>query len=637
MSLTQDGRVGVLTTPLGKDVLVLQKFDGFEGLGELFEFHVDALSEQENLNFDKAIGQSCTIKLNTHDNKARVIDGILTEAQAVQKTADYYQYRLLLRPWFALLDHKSDCRTFLNKNVKDIIKDVFTRAGFSDYEFKTTADYDALPYTVQYRETDFKFCSRMMEQHGIYYFFKHAEGKHTLVMADSRASHEPNPDVPKLPYLPVGTRAMDFQQRLSAWSSHRRFRAGKVHLNDYDFEKPPKNLKAAKEASENYAHSKLELYDFRGKHNEKGKGEQYAQFRLEAEQSLDYRRRAGGDCPSAFPGSLINLDQHPTSSENQEYLIVRSHHRFGTQDYRAGSGGAGSYTGGVGAGTESYTGTYEFQQSDRPYRSQEKTEKPRVYGACTGLVVGDLGEGSEEISTEQHGRVRVQFPWDSAELSFWARVAQVWAGNNWGGQFIPRVGMEVLVEFEQGDPEYPVVVGCLYNGDNSFPYSLPGNKTQSGFKTNSSKGGGGYNELMFEDNKGSEQVRFHAQKDLDSVVENNETRKIGSDQTLTVGQNQTETIGNSRSVTVAVNNSATVGADNSVTIGAEDTLMVGANRTVMVGGMKTVMADAMITLMCGASSIVMTPGAIIITSPSIMLMGPTIMSGPGTIGPMPIV
>jgi len=622
MSITQDGRVGELITPLGKDVLVLQRFDGFEGLGELFEFHVDALSEQEDIDFDKAIGQSCTIKLKTYQGKTRIIDGILTEAQSIEKAQDYYRYLLVLRPWFALLGYKADCRTFLDKNVKDIIKDVFTRAGFSDYEFKTTADYDTIHYCVQYRETDLAFCSRLMEQYGIYYFFKHAEGKHTMVLADSRASHETNPDVPKLPYLPLGTRALDMQQRLGAWTSHRRFRTGKVHLDDYDYVKPPKNLKANKEAAEKYAHSKLEVYDFRGKHTEKDKGEQFAKFKLEAEQSLDHRRRAEGDCPSAFAGSLVTVEQHPTAAENKEYLIVRATHRFGTQEYRAGAGGgSGSYTGNSGGGGETYSGNYEFQPSDQPFRNQERTGKPRIYGICSGLVVANTGEDGEEISTEQFGRIRVQYPWDSAQQSYWARVAQVWAGNHWGGQFIPRVGMEVVVEFEQGDPDYPLVVGCVYNGNNPYPYDLPANKTQSGLKSDSSKGHGGYNELMFEDKKGSEKVRFHAQKDLESVIENNESRQVGNNQTLTVGNN--------RSVTVTTNDSLTVDMNRSVTISANDSLTVSANRTVT--------ADVMITLICGASSIVMTPGSIIINSPSIMLVGPTVMSGPGTIGGAPII
>ena len=632
MAITQDGRVGQLITPLGKDVLVLHKFDGHESLGEPFEFHVDALSEQANINFDQALGQSHTIKLATYQNKTRIIDGILTEAQGVDQIRDHYRYHLVLRPWFSLLGHKSNSRTYLNKNVKDILQDVYTRSGFSDFQFKTTADYDPIPYCTQYRETDQAFCSRLMEHYGIYYFFQHSEGKHTMVHANSRASHEPNPDIPKVPYLPVGGRGLRDQQRFGSWrNSQRRFRTGKVTLNDYDFTKPPQNLQATNEAATNYSHSKLEVSDWRGKYTQKEKGEQFAKIRLEAEQAVDCRRHGQGDCPSGFPGSLITLDQHPTSGENGEYLLVRAHHRFGTQSYSSGGGGSGSYAGGGGGGgTESHSGNFEFQPSDTPYRSQAQTEKPRVYGACIAQVVAAAGDGGEEISTNQYGQVQVQFYWDGAQQSFWARVAQPLAGSQWGGQFIPRVGMEVLVEFEQGDPDYPVVVGCLYNGNNMYPYDLPGNKTQSGVKSNSSKGGGGYNELMFEDQSGGELVRFHAQKDLNSVIENDETRKVGN--------NQTETIQNSRSATVTMNDSLTVDMGRSVTIATNDSLTVGANRTVTVAAMETVTADATITLLCGASSIVMTPGSIIITSPSILLNGPTVMSGPGVIGapPMPI-
>ncbi len=633
MALSQDGRVGELVTPLGKDVLVLQRFDGFEGLGELFEFHVDALSEQENIDFDKAIGRSCTIKLKTYEDKVRIIDGILTEAHSLEKTRDNYHYRLVLRPWFALLGYKATSRTFLNKSVKDILTEVFTKGGFSDYQFKTTANYDAIPYCVQYRETDLAFCSRLMEQHGIYYFFQHAEGKHTMMLADSRASHQPNPDIPKVPYLPVSVRGVNTQQRIGAWNSHRHFRTGKFVLNDYDFTKPPKDLKASNEATTDYNHSKLVVDDWRGKYSETDNGEKFAKIRLEAAQSLDNRRHSQGECPSAFPGSLINFEQHPNDSQNAEYLVVRSHHRFGTQSYSAQSGGAGSYAGGAGGGSESYSGNYEFQPSDCQFRSQLTTEKPRVYGACVGKVVG-----SGEINTDQYGQVQVQFFWDTMQQSYWARVVQPWAGNQWGTQFIPRVGMEVLVEFEQGDPDHPVVVGCLYNGTNGFPYSLPDNKTQSGVRTNSSTGGGGYNELMFDDQKGSEQVRFHAQKDLNSVIENDETRKVGNDQTETIQNNRSATVTMDDTLMVNMDRSVTVGADDSLTVGADRTVTVGANRTAIVGVAETVTADATVTIVCGASSIIMTPGSIIITSPSILLSGPTALSGPGVIGapPMPI-
>jgi type VI secretion system secreted protein VgrG len=253
------------------------------------------------------------------------------------------------------------------------------------------------------------------------------------------------------------------------------------------------------------------------------------------------------------------------------------------------------------------------------------TPKPRIYGIQTAKVVANTGEDGEEISTDEHGRIWVKFYWDrEPQKTCPIRVAQVWASKEWGGQFIPRIDMEVVVEFLEGDPDRPLVTGCVYNGDNKYPYKLPDNKTQSGLKSDSSKGHGGYNELMFEDKKGSELVRFHAEKDLESLIEHDEKRKIGNDQTLTVGSNQTEKIENSRSVTVMMN----------------DSLTVDMNRTVNVMAMDALTATTSITLTCGASSITLLPQSILINSPTIVITGTTAMSGPGTIGtapPLPIV
>jgi type VI secretion system secreted protein VgrG len=519
MSITQDGKVAELVTPLGTDVLCLEKFDGFEGLGELFEFHVDALSEQENIDFDQALGRSCTIKLRTYNGKTRLFDGILTQAQWIEKGDDYFRYRLVLRPWFALLGYKADCRIFLDKNVKEIIQEVFDKSGFNDYDDKTTGDYDPIPYCVQYRETDLAFCSRLMEQYGIYFFFKYSEGKHTMVLADSRASHDANPDVPTLPYMPLAPGNLDMQQRLGAWTSQRRFRTGKVQFNDYDYLQPPKNLLAPNEASESYAHSKLEVYDYPGKYKDEDKGKNFSRIRLEAEQCYDHRRFAEDDAPSLFPGSLVTVERHPLSSENKEYLVVRCNHSYGVQKYRA------STTGPV---KEIYQGFCEFLPSDIPFRMLPLTPKPRVLGIETAKVVGKKGEDSEEISTDANGHVWVQFYWDrEPQKTCPIRVAQVWAGKNWGGVFIPRIGMEVVVQFLEGDPDRPLITGCVYNGDNEYPWSLPDNKTQSGWKSDSSKGHNGFNELRLEDKKDSEEIFVHAEKDLNTVILNTESRVIG--------------------------------------------------------------------------------------------------------------
>jgi type VI secretion system secreted protein VgrG len=535
--LKQSDRVADFTTPLGKDVLVLINVNGSEGLGELFEFNIEALSEQENLDFDKALGQGCTLKLKAYAGKDRIYNGILVQAQSFGKREDYHRYKMVLRPWLWLLGHKADCRIFLDKDVKDVIKDVFTKAGFNDFEFRTNSDYDKIPYCVQYRETDLAFVSRLMELYGIYYFFEHSDGKHTMVLADSRSSHKAIPDLPKVSFIPLTKGELRGEQHLYEWVSERRFRTGKVQFNDYDYLKPKKNLLAPSEASEKYAHSKLEVYDYPGKYDEEDKGKKLSRFRLEAEQAFDHRRLIHGDAASLVPGGLVTVEKHPTDAENREYVVVRSNHRFASHHYRTISTPdkdvdmvkealQAHHTGDD--KDQVYHGDYEFQPSDRPFRMMPVTPKPRIYGIQTAKVVGKKGEEGEEISTDEHGRIWVQFFWDrEPQLTCPIRVAHSWASKKWGQIFIPRVGMEVVVEFLEGDPDRPLVVGAVYNGDNKVPYDLPDNKTMGGMKSDSSKGGNGYNEFVLEDKKGSENIRMHAEKDNDVTVRNAHTLKIG--------------------------------------------------------------------------------------------------------------
>ena len=594
--LGQSERLAELKTPLGKDVLVLARFEGTEGLGELFEYHVEAVSEEENIDFDKAIGQSCTVKLKTFKEKERFYDGVLTEARWVGMKQDFFHYRLVLRPWLWLLGHKADSRIFLDKNVKDIIRDVFSKAGFSDFEFRTSGDYDKIEYCVQYRETDLAFVCRLMEQFGIYYFFEPNDGKHLLVLADARSSHKPIPELPKVPFYALVDKDLHMEQHLSEWTWERRFRTGKVQFNDYDYLQPKKDLKAPKEASEKYTHSKLEVYDYPGKYDEKGKGEKFAQYRLEAEQALDRRRYPNGDAPSLYPGGLVTVEKHPTSAENKEYLIVRASHMFSSQYYRGGT------PGGDNDPDQIYYGHYEFLQSDRPFRNLPLTPKPRIYGIQTAKVVGKKGEDSEEISTDEHGRIWVQFHWDrEPQKTCPIRVAQVWAGPKWGGQFIPRLGMEVVVEFLEGDPDRPLVTGCVYNGDNKYKYTLPDNKTQSGLYSDSSKGHGGYNEFMFEDKKGSEDIKMHAEKDHSVTVKDTETWTIGSDFTSHKGPE-------SRNVTLK-------NGDDKLDISTgNQTVTIAQKQTTKANSDITIESLTKITLKVGDSTIVMDPMSITIKS-----------------------
>jgi type VI secretion system secreted protein VgrG len=598
--LTQDTRIAQLSTPLGKDVLVFVRFDCTEGLSELFEYRIEALSEQADLDFDKAIGQQCSVKVRLYGQE-REFCGILVEAQWIGVKQDYYIYRLVLRPWFWLLSHTTDCRIWQDKKVPEIIKEVFQDRGFTDFESKLTDEgsYPKREYCVQYRETDLNFVCRLMEEEGIYYFFKHSGGKHTLVMADSKGSHQPVPGLAKIPYAPPGGEYNRKEQRIYEVTSERKFRTGKVALNDYDYEKPNANLMSDANASEKYTKSDMKVYDYPGKYTEKSVGERYAKFRLEAEQALDHRRHCNGDAISLFPGGLTTLERHPSDAQNIEYLVARASHSLVAELYRSGSGS------GADPSEEIYYGHYEFQPSSRPYRTPCHTPKPLIHGIQTAKVVTKDDGGSEEIDVEKLTEIYVRFYWDHRKKrSCKLRCAQVWSGKKWGGQYIPRVGMEAVIEFLEGDPDRPLVVGTVYNDEYKPPYELPSKKNIAGIYSDSTKGGGGYNEFCFDDSKMSEKIRMHAEKDHEVVIRHAETTEIGEIFEIPKGSPSRET-------TLKL-------GDDKLTISTGD-----QNVSIPLGSQKT---DATIQIMDSviASSITITPASISIFAPEIDLTAATI-------------
>jgi type VI secretion system secreted protein VgrG len=326
-----------------------------------------------------------------------------------------------------------------------------------------------------------------------------------------------------LPFISNERQSRRDQEHVFRWSPERRFRSGKFSLNHYDYLQPNADLKSDAEGSAGYSKSKMEIYDYPHKFKKKADGETYAKIRLQAEQAMDQRRYAEGDSISLFPGGLVTIEKHPQGSENKEYLILRASHSYASESYRSGNSG----------NEETYSGSYEFIPSDISFRAPLITPRPVVHGPQTAKVVCEEGK-NEEIDVDEHGRILVHFFWarenkkaPENKQSCRVRVAQVWAGKTWGGQVIPRIGQEVIVEFLEGDPDRPLVTGAVYNGDNKFPFEMPVNKTQSGLKSDSSKGHGGYNELMFEDKKDSENIRMHAQKDYNVTILNTETVTIG--------------------------------------------------------------------------------------------------------------
>jgi len=588
-SLKQDTRLAQLTTPAGKDELVLQRFDGVEGLSELFEYRIEAIAKKE-VDFDSLLGRPCSVLIKAYE-KERNFNGILVEAQWVGIKQEHHVYRLVLRPWLWLCSRTSDCRFFQDKTAPDIIQQVFKDRGFNDVRTSLSESYPELEYCVQYRESDLAFVSRLMEQHGIYYFFEHTSDKHTLVLADSKSAHKPVPGLASIDFVPLGNAERRDRQHIYHLVSERRFRTGKVELNDYYELEPNADLKADKKGTAKYNKSDMEFYDYPGKYKKKSDGEKYAKVVLEAEQALDERRHTDGNAPSLFPGGTTKLQQHMRSSENKDYLVVRASHLYVAEHYRSGTGAA----------HHEYSGHYEFLPKDKQFRAPIVTPKPLIHGIQTAKVIGK--NKSDEIDVDEHGRILVQFFWDRKKdkQSCRIRVAEVWAGKKWGGQFIPRIGMEAVVEFLEGDPDRPIVTGSVYNGEYKHPYELQAHKTQSGLKSNSTtNGGGGFNQIMFEDQKGSEEINMQAEKDHKVKVKHAESWEIGEKFEAPTGMPSREV---------------------KIKMGDDKLKIDSGSRNTDIALMDQLKAGLMIKMECGASKITMTPVSIQIEAPLISLSG----------------
>jgi type VI secretion system secreted protein VgrG len=524
--IRQDKRIAQLNTPLGKDKLAIAGFECSEGISEKFEIRIDAVSEDKAINFDSAIGQSCTITIKYIDEAERYFDGVLTEARWVGEEMDLQRYRLVLRPWLWLASFRRNCLIFHEMTVPDIVRKVLGEYGHTPVD-KLSRGYPKLEYCVQYRESDMDFVCRLMEEYGISYYFQHADGSHELVMTDEMSTFHTLPG--SHDYLPTAKPAGAPAAYFYSWIPERRFTSGTIKLDDYDFENSTTDLVVTKEVSPPFNPGNLEVFDYPGRYVKSSDGEKIAQAWRDAEQSNDGRYLANGLVTSVFPGGLITIKDLSDNGFDGEYLALRVVHRFNEQAFRSSNT----------AEVLPYEAHYELLKSDKTYAPPRLTPKGVIHGPQTAKVVG---EG--DIDVDKYGRILVRFHWDQKEdQSRRCRVAQVWAGNKWGGIYTPRVGMEVLVTFLDGDPDQPLIIGCVYNDKHMPPYELPTDKSISGVKSNSTPGGSGYNEFIFEDKDGSELVRLHAQKDLESVIENDESRTVKHDRETTIGNNDTLTVG----------------------------------------------------------------------------------------------
>lgn len=606
-----------IKTPLGDDALLLLNLSGTERLGRLFNYDLELLSKDNQIKFEDIIGQNVTVTLKLPDGSRRFFNGLVSQFSQIGTRGNYVLYKASLRPWFWFLTRTADCRIFQEMKVPDIIKQVFRDLGYTDFEDNLSGSYKNWTYCVQYRETDFNFVSRLMEHEGIYFYFKHQDGKHILVLSDAVSAHQTFSGYEEIPYYPPQQQAHRERDHISDWIITKEAQTGVVALNDYDFEKPKASLHASSSIVQQHMIADYEVYDYPGSYIEHGNGDNYVQVRIQELQAQYEKVRGRANARGMSVGNLFKLTNFGRDDQNKEYLIESATYEIRSEGFE---------TSGSSDAEETFWCNFTAVDSQIHYRAPRITPKPTVQGPQTAVVVGP---SSEEIHTDKYGRVKVQFHWDrygkmDENSSCWVRVSQVWAGKKWGAIHIPRIGQEVIVDFLEGDPDQPIITGRVYNADNMPPYGLPSNKTQSGIKSRSSKNGTpeNFNEIRFEDKKGSEQVYIHAEKNQDNVVENDETTEVGRDRTEHVGHDETITIDNNRKEKVGKNETIEIGKNRNEKVGDNETIDIGKNMTITVGKNTLLDSGDSITLKTGQASIVMKKnGNIQITGSKILIKG----------------
>jgi type VI secretion system secreted protein VgrG len=626
MPYTQSGRMISVTTPLDTDALLLVGLRGREAISELFRFQLDLVSEKPgSVHFDSLLGKAVTATVSLADNSTRHFGGIATRfaqggklhIQEGNQTYEFTRYTLELSPKLWLLTRTVRSRIFQQKTVPEILEAALSGLNV-DFQIDTlSGTFYPREYCVQYHESDFAFVSRLMEEEGIFYFFKHTESGDQVVVTNNPAKHPELGGTVLYDDTEGGVRTED---RVTAWEKSQEIRSAKVTLHDYHFQAPDSNLEAVKTSLATapvgqtshrlQVDQSLELYDFPGEYAKrfdgvnKSGGEQPDKFaniyqdnqrtvgiRMQQETAPALAIQGSGTCRSFTAGSKFTLDNH--FSENDVYVLSSVEHELKEPLVTA-----------RGEETFQYANTFTCIPFSVPYRPARVTARPRIHGTQTAVVVGPSGD---EIFTDPNGRVKVQFHWDregqnDAESSSWVRVATFWAGKQWGGIHLPRIGQEVVVSFLEGDPDQPIIVGSVYNSNQMPPYTLPDNKTQSGIKSRSSLGGGAsnYNEIRFEDKMGSEQILVHAEKDMLTEVENDETRTVGHDRTTTIKNDETKTVeqGNEK-ITIQTGNQTTTIQTGNQTI----TIQTGNQTTKVDLGKIETEAMQSIELKVGQSSV----------------------------------
>lgn len=590
--MPQDREISVSVPAFGDDVRFAQ-LEGEDEISQPFRFDLLLSSDKTDLAAESVLGTGLTVTV-TGEPK-RHFHGIVAAFGLAELRDDQAIYRVTVVPWLWLLSLHTDNRIFQNLSVVEIVKKVFSAYPDAAFEMRLRKSYPPREYCVQYGESDLNFVQRLLEHEGIFYLFEHEDGAHRMILVDGNAALKPVPGDGKLPY--EGDNRISFREGdfITGWRPLAHVRPGAFTQTDYDFEKPSADLMTKAVAPIGHKADRAEHYHYPGTYVDLGRGDRLTAIRLEEQQAPHIRIEATGTARTLWSGRTFGLELFPREAENDDYLVLRTAYRLWDDQYRSGQERADL----------GFEVSVTLAPARIAYRPERRTPRPVMRGPQTAQVVGPAGE---EIFTDKYARVKVQFHWDregrrDENTTCFIRVSQTWAGAGWGFIQIPRIGQEVIVDFLEGDPDQPIITGRVYNAAQMPPYGLPGNATQSGWKSNSSPGGGGWNELRFEDKAGSEEVYFQAEKDHNELVKNNESRTIGNDfaedvghdaqqsvgndRTESVGRDKSTSVGQNRTVQIGVNDTESVGADRSLTVGANETISIGSNSTETIGANHT--------------------------------------------------
>lgn len=568
---TQANRPLRVDTALGEDALLLSGFNGFEAVSQPYSFQLDMLSTDAEIDPASLLRTPVLLTVSVADEEKRYFHGIVSRFAPIGMRDELAFYRAEIVPWLWFLTLSRESRIYQELTVPDILEQVFKRAGYSDFEFRLKRTYGQRLFCVQYRESHLAFVSRLMEEEGIFYFFEHTTDKHVLVLTDDSSGSAP---VTGPESIRFSTEGHTDEYVVSELEREHRVHPGRMTLWEYDYLKPTTRLdvKQGEEAEE--------VYDYPGGYREHDEGDLRARMLLEAEEAERQVVRGVSTATGLAAGFHFKLDGHFQRDANGKYLVTQVQHIAHAGGYRAWENDA----------QLDYRNDFQCIPHGTPYRPRRRTPRPVIHGSQSALVVGPAGE---EVHTDNHGRVKVHFYWDrdsqkNEKSSCWIRVTTPWAGKGWGSVSIPRIGNEVIVAFEEGDPDRPIIIGSVYNAEQTPPFSLPGAGIQQGMKSRSSPGGGGMNEITMTDTKGKEMMNVHAQFDQVTTVENDQTNTINNNRKTTVAVDDTESVGVNQTMDVGSNQTLSVGANQSTTVGGNRTLSVSGNQDVSVGGNESV-------------------------------------------------